>query len=73
MTSDSTLGKFGLRVRTLRIKAGLSQEKLAELAELHRTYISGVERGARNPSLISIARIAKALNVTLSKVVEGVD
>ncbi|MCI0486379.1 MAG: helix-turn-helix domain-containing protein [Blastocatellia bacterium] len=73
MPAKSTLEKFGDRIRELRKAAGLSQEKLAELAELHRTYVSGVERGERNPSLISIARIARALGVSLSDVMEGVE
>ena len=73
MLAKSTLEQFGERIRELRKAAGLSQEKLAELAELHRTYVSGVERGERNPSLISIARIAKALRVSLSDVMKGVE
>ncbi|PYS81757.1 MAG: XRE family transcriptional regulator [Acidobacteria bacterium] len=72
MKSNPLLKKFGVRIRELRKDAGISQEKLAELAELHRTYVSGVERGERNASLTSIARIAKALNVSLSKLFEGV-
>lgn len=72
MATNPLLKKFGARVRELRKDAGISQEKLAELAELHRTYVSGVERGERNASLTSIARIAKALNVSLSKLFEGV-
>jgi transcriptional regulator with XRE-family HTH domain len=73
MLTKTILEKFGDRVRTLRGDAGISQEKLAELSGLHRTYISGVERGERNPSLTSISRIAKALKVSLSELMEGVD
>lgn len=73
MPRTSTLEKFGARVRALRKDAGFSQEELAEVAELHRTYVSGIERGERNASLISIERIAKALRVSLSKLFEGVD
>lgn len=73
MPMSSTLEKFGARVRDLRKDAGLSQEKFAELAQLHRTYISGVERGERNASLSSISRIANALNISLSELFEGVD
>lgn len=72
VSSKTTLKRFGERVRAIRTSAGLSQEKLAELAELHRTYISGVERGERNPSLKSIERIASALNTPLEKLFEGV-
>jgi len=50
-------------VRRYRKKAGLSQEKLAERAGLHRTYIGGVERGEYNVSAINIARIAQALDI----------
>lgn len=50
--------------------AGLSQEELAERADLHPTYISMVERGVRNPTLDAAARIAKALKVGLPKLVE---
>lgn len=57
---------FGLAVRTLREQQGLSQEALAELAELHRTYIGSVERGQRNLSLNNIHVIASALGVAAS-------
>lgn len=56
--------KFGARVRTLRLALGLSQEQLAERAELHWVYISGVERGVRNPGLNSIGQIARGLGLT---------
>lgn len=54
---------FGTRVRTLRKDRGLSQESLAHLADLDRTYIGSVERGERNISLDNIHRIALALGV----------
>lgn len=53
----------GRNVRRLREEAGLSQEKLALEAELDRTYVSGVERGVRNPTVTVVARIAKALKI----------
>jgi transcriptional regulator with XRE-family HTH domain len=56
---------FGKRIRQLRQRAGISQEALADRCGLHRTYVGGIERGERNPSLMNIARIAKALNVPL--------
>lgn len=59
--------KFGVRVRQLRTKLNLSQEDLAFSANLDRTYISGIERGERNVSLINIGKIAKALKVSLSE------
>jgi transcriptional regulator with XRE-family HTH domain len=67
MASESeraVLRAFGVKVRKLRASKNLSQEALAELAELDRTYISGIERGLRNVSLINIHRIARALRVS---------
>lgn len=61
---------FGIAVRERRIAAGLSQEKLAEAAGLHPTYVSMVERGIRNPTLDVAARIAKALKITLPRLIE---
>jgi transcriptional regulator with XRE-family HTH domain len=71
-TNHILLKKFGDRVQSLRNQAGISQEKLAEMAEMHRTYISGIERGERNVSLINIIRLANALNVSVSKLMEGI-
>jgi len=56
--------KFGATVRGIREQQGWSQDHLAEKSELHRTYISGIERGARNPTLSVIEKLAQALNVT---------
>lgn len=55
---------FGLAVRENRKRLGLSQEDLAERAGMDRTYVSGVERGVRNPSLLVIHRLAQALEVS---------
>jgi len=57
---------FAIRVRELRQAKGLSQEKLAEHAGIHRTYLGGIELGLRNPSLRNIARIAQALGVQVA-------
>lgn len=54
---------FANNVRKYRIKNGFSQEKLAELSGLHRTYISAIEREQRNISIENIEKIANALNV----------
>jgi transcriptional regulator with XRE-family HTH domain len=56
--------QVGINVRRLRERRDLSQEELGFEAELHRTYISGVERGVRNPTVTVVAKIAKALGVT---------
>ena len=55
--------KFGSRVRKLRKERGYSQEELASLCDLDRTYIGGVERGERNVSLVNIIRISSGLKV----------
>ncbi|MBX3055415.1 MAG: helix-turn-helix transcriptional regulator [Anaerolineae bacterium] len=64
--------RFGARIRTLRKDRGLSQEGLAELCGLDRTYISGIERGLRNVSLRNIETLAKALGVSISDLFEGI-
>jgi len=56
--------QLGANVRRLRKGRHLSQEELAFEAELHRTYISGVERGVRNPTVTVVAKMARALDVT---------
>ncbi len=58
---------FGRAVRERRTSLGLSQEELADLAGLHRTYVGSIERGERNPSLLNIARLAHALRVKPSE------
>ena len=57
---------FGASIKACRNRLGISQEKLGERADLHRTYISDVERGARNLSLESITRLAAALDVSVA-------
>lgn len=58
---------FGLRLRQLRREQGVSQEELAARAELHRTYVSSVERGERNVSLETIEKLAKALKLPMAE------
>jgi transcriptional regulator with XRE-family HTH domain len=70
---NSILITFGRNIRSRREARGLTQEKLAELAELDRSFISDVERGGRNISLLNIQRIAKALRTTVSELTRGLD
>ena len=60
----------GKRVRELRNKLGASQEELADLAGLDRTYITSVESGRRNISIVNIEKLANALKVTLKEFFE---
>lgn len=71
--TELSLKKFGANVRARREALDLTQEQLAERADLDRTYISGVERGVRNLSLNSVVRIAKALKTSASELCEGVN
>lgn len=57
--------RVGLNLQELRRAKGFSQEELAHRAEVHQTYLSGVERGRRNPSVMVLARIAAALDADL--------
>lgn len=70
---DPLLWTFGQSVANHRKMQDLSQEKLAEKADLDRTYLSDIERGVRNPGIKNVARLAKALGITTSVLVQGVD
>jgi transcriptional regulator with XRE-family HTH domain len=67
------LAALGQSVRRWREERALTQEKLAEKAGLDPTYISGIERGLRNPGILNVARLAKALRLTTAHLCEGVD
>ena len=73
MDRRQVLQKFGKRLRAYRKSKDMSQEKLAELSGLHRTYISDIEQGNRNVSLININRLSEALNVSASELVSALD
>ncbi len=73
LTKDRTLRQFGLNVARAREARGFSQDKLAEKADIDRTYLSGIERGVRNPGIRTVLRLAGALNVGVEHLCEGVD
>ena len=66
------LKAFGLNVRRIRETLGISQEELANRANLHRTYIGGIERGERNLGLINIVKLTRALGVKVSELLQGI-
>lgn len=67
------LQELGAVIRCRRKAMKLSQEKLAELADVHRTYIGAVERGEQNICFVNLCRIAASLNVPLSEMLESLD
>jgi transcriptional regulator with XRE-family HTH domain len=71
MTKKEELKQFGRRLRELRLQRGYSQEKLADLARLHRNYIGMVERGERNITLLNIKKLARALGIEVSELLES--
>jgi len=67
ISKSDILNRFGDKVRLLRKDKNLSQEELAEKAGLHRTYIGMIERGEKNTTLINIEKIADALEISTSE------
>ena len=67
------LKTFGRSIRRLRKQRGLSQENLAEAAGMSRNYVSDMERGVRNPGLLALVALAKALRVSLRELVEEIE
>lgn len=65
--------QFGHNVRKYRKLTGLSQEQFALQYDIDRTYVSGIERGKRNPTVVIVAKLAAALNVSVADLFEGVD
>lgn len=70
--ADPVLRAFGFSVKQHREAKGLTQEALAEKADLDRTYLSDVERGTRNAGVKNVVKIAKALGISASRLMEGV-
>ena len=64
--------QLGRKVRKRRQALGLSQEALAEKADLHWTYVGGIERGERNLGLLNLVKIARALGTTPARLLEGI-
>lgn len=62
--------KFGKKVREIRLSKKLSQGDVAKILGVHRSYISGLERGIRNPSLVTVQKIAKTLDVSADKLIK---
>ena len=70
MNGNNILERFGQNVQRIRKERNISQEKLAELAGLHRTYIGMIERAEKNITLCNIEKVANALNVKISELVD---
>jgi transcriptional regulator with XRE-family HTH domain len=65
--------RFGSHIRELRSQKGFSQESFADQCGIHRTYIGGLERGERNPTLVTILRISSALGISPAKLFESME
>jgi transcriptional regulator with XRE-family HTH domain len=72
MSVDNIKIQVGRAIKTERSLLSISQEELAYRAGLHRTYVSDVERGTRNPSIETIAKLARALNVPMGKLFNAI-
>jgi transcriptional regulator with XRE-family HTH domain len=70
---QSLLQSFGQLIVERRKALGISQEELAHRADLDRTYVSGLERGVRNPSLTAIVKVAHGLGITADKLLKGLE
>lgn len=70
-TEKQQLLKLGSLLRFYRLQKNFSQEKLSELTELDRTYISGLERGLRNPSFLIIKKLSDVLDINPQQLFEG--
>ena len=68
----SILVKFGKKIREVRVKRGLSQEALADIASVHRTYIGMIERAEKNITLLNIQKLSKALKIDIKELFDGI-
>ena len=66
------LVKFGKKIREVRTRRGLSQEALADIANVHRTYIGMVERAEKNITLLNIQKLSKALKIDIKELFDGI-
>lgn len=66
------LKKLGLRIRDLRLERSISQEELAAIADVHRTYIGMVERGEKNVTILTLVRLSLALEVNVIEILRGI-
>ena len=73
MAGTASLRALGAEIRALRERKGLSQERLADLAGLHRNFIGLIERGQRNPTFLTLVAICSKLGLPLSEMVEGAE
>ena len=69
---DDIRVRFGRAVRQKRTKLGVSQEAFADMCQLDRSYIGGIERGERNVALVNIEKIAKTLRLSIAQLFRGV-
>lgn len=73
MAPKGSLRALGAEIRALRMAHGLSQERLADLAGLHRNFIGLIERGQRNPTYLTLLAISSKLNVPLSRLISAAE
>jgi len=71
LTDSEKLLNLGKRIKKMRAERSISQEKFADLAGVHRTYVGMIERGEKNITVISASKIASALGITVSALFEG--
>lgn len=71
LTDQDKLKTFGTNLKFLRTQKGISQEEFADRTKLDRTYISGLERGKRNPSFLTLIKLAQNLDISIEKLFVG--